>query len=772
MLLRLNYLVLPIVALLATGQAHAQVDPFGDPTPPAAAAPAGAPAAGAPSGDPFGAGAPGAPGAAAAADPLAQEPFVIQQFRDLDPTTPPDLLRAARAVLQFGRLDEAKRYLAKFLASKPADEALVPLTTPYGAFLFEIAKHQDLQPEGQQVSEMVLTAAQRVAQDPARIEALIAQLSSDDYDVRIDALNQLAQSGTHIVSPMLRVLADPAREREHRFIRAALARLATTTELPLLGALDTENDYLKKSVIVALGRMGSSRATAHFVRPAVDPAASPELREGARAALTKIIGTVPDCYEAERYLAQETARLMQGEMPYRADADGLIQLWTWDEAKREVVPRPLPKKDAALLLASRTANDLYLLKKGDNAAHRLMLLTNLELAKSVNGLGNPLPMGEGSAGSFAAKAGPRIMSQVLADALEYGRIPAAIAAAEVLGHLGDASVLLTPDGRASPLADAMVHPDRRVRLAAALAAVKLAPGESFPGASRMSDALAWFAGASGSSYVLVGHPRGEDAQTLVGFMNALGYEGQASYIGRALAEEAFVRPDFEFLLVSDAIDLPPVRELVQWLRRDFRTAQLPVGVMARGELLDAARDAFADDPYTTVFPRLHSIDTAAFQVAQLREIAGRNLVSRDERIDQARSALEALAVLAADDRNLGKYNLLRHEPAIIQALYNPALAARAARVLSLFASPDSQTALVDFASQHVRALADRQAAAAAFEVAVKRRGLRLTQVQIAEQYARYNVSETLDVATQELLGALLDTIEAPAIARGELTSVE
>ena len=44
----------------------------------------------------------------------------------------------------------------------------------------------------------------------------------------------------------------------------------------------------------------------------------------------------------------------------------------------------------------------------------------------------------------------------------------------------------------------------------------------------------------------------------------------------------------------------------------------------------------------------------------------------------------------------------------------------------------------------------------------------LTQEQIARQYARYNSSQALDKPTQELLASILDTIEAPAIARGDL----
>src|SRR4029453_19434017 len=107
-----------------------------------------------------------------------------------------------------------------------------------------------------------------------------------------------------------------------------------------------------------------------------------------------------------------------------------------------------------------------------------------------------------------------------------------------------------------------------------------------------------------------------------------------------------------------------------------------------------------------------------------------------------------------------------------RAVTPPPPAVDAPPLLPGFGTPRSQTALVDFASQQTRDLAERQAAAASFAAAIKNRGLLLTQAQIAEQYVRYNASERQDKPTQELLASILDAIEAPAIARGDLTKAE
>src|SRR5262249_10944094 len=209
----------------------------------------------------------------------------------------------AQSALQFGRPDEAKRYLAKLMADKPADEALAPLTAPFADFMLQLDRTQELQPEGKQAAELVYSASRRIVESSERIAAAIAQLSAPQPSARQDAIETLSLAGTHAVNPMLHALADPTREAEHAKIRTALVQLGQTTELPLIGALDSPNVDLKRQVISVLGRIGSTRAAAFLMRPAVDPATPADVRKVAAAALLRIAGAQPDTYEAEKYLA-------------------------------------------------------------------------------------------------------------------------------------------------------------------------------------------------------------------------------------------------------------------------------------------------------------------------------------------------------------------------------------------------------------------------------------------------------------------------------------
>lgn len=136
-------------------------------------------------------------------------------------------------------------------------------------------------------------------------------------------------------------------------------------------------------------------------------------------------------------------------------------------------------------------------------------------------------------------------------------------------------------------------------------------------------------------------------------------------------------------------------------------------------------------------------------------------VTFEARIEQASRSLDQLIKLAENSATYPFYDLIRQEPAIAQAINTPALTEKAARLLGLLASSSAQRTLVTLASQNARDLDHRQAASSAFQVAVQRRGILLTHDEIVLQYDRYNRSAILDRDTQQVLGAILDSIEGP-----------
>ena len=92
---------------------------------------------------------------------------------------------------------------------------------------------------------------------------------------------------------------------------------------------------------------------------------------------------------------------------------------------------------------------------------------------------------------------------------------------------------------------------------------------------------------------------------------------------------------------------------------------------------------------------------------------------------------------------------------------NPASTQAAIAVCELLPGRQCQVALVDLASRLEEPLPVRKSAAGAFGRSVGRHGILLTAAEIQRQYDRYNQSDRLDAETQEVLGMLLDVIEAP-----------
>ncbi len=691
---------------------------------------------------------------------INQDPLILRHLRESNPTTPEQLMVAAEITLKVESFAECKAFLKKFLETKADDATMAGIAARRGSeILLRLSRHKDVQPEGKQVALAVLTAADRVVKDPARIDRLIVELGDPDAGKREIAANDLAQAGVYAVVPLITAFGDPARAKDFPVIQNVLVRLKIVSEGPLLAALDSPDETQRVNAISTLGYLDSKKAVPHLVRPAVDPKGSAAIQKVARQALMRLVNTVPTAADAEKYLHRRLIAFLAAADVLSQDLGDVVETWRWDADQKVPVPLMLPKSDANLLLATRLAEDLHAIAPKDQYL-RLRVMTRLELEKIVGGLDKPLTRGAGSAFEIASQAGENAVNEILSEAVKQNRLAAAVAACEVLGEIGHARLLVAPAGQESPLAQMLLHPDHRLRFAAAMAIVKLNPTVSFPGASHVTDTLAYYASTSGSRRVLVGHPRADDGQTLVGFMNEFDYQAEATYTGKGLLQFAVASPDYDFILISDAIDSPPVTELVQLLRKDFRTARLPIGVMARGERLDKMKAALEDDTLTTVFPRIHDSETAGFEVSRLVALASRNLMTPDERVDQAATALDALAFLADRPEPQPVYDLVRHEASIIRALTAPGLSAEAAKVLGRLATPKCQTALVDFISQHARPIEDRQAAAAALDAAVARRGTLLTKAQILLQYDRYNSSATLDPETQAVLGHVLDTLES------------
>ena len=541
-------------------------------------------------------GAEGKPAAAPSAIPEGSEPEdpAVQALLETNPTTPSEGIAVAKSLAALGKPKLAKDLLRRVLAAKLDQKQWAALGERLGSTVFfQLGARADLQPEGRQVADAVLSALEAQVRDSQRVAGLIKQLQDPSASVRVAALLGLQQARDAAVGPLLAVLADASRTAEHRNVRAALARMGPDAVRPLIAVLDTPEPGLRVEAIRALAGMDAREAAVFLLAPYcarrapyASPQSSAEVRTAAEAALKRLSGRTPERSEAVYTLTTQARLYFDGRQPIPEVQLGQVQVWSWDAAKRQLTGKILATEDAGRALAARLAREAYSVAPEDPSVRLLYLATMLEQASYENGLDKPLKTDPKTPAGQAAALGPQAVEAVLEFGLAHGHVAAATAAARILGHIGLAEQLQSRAGQPGPLVRAVHHPDARLRFAAVEAILALRPTEPFPGCSFVPAALGFFASSSGSRRIMVADASLIEARRLSAFLAALGYHLDTATNGREALRVAMESADFELVLVDTGLDQPPVDFFVQQLRRDFRTGSIPVGIMARAGHLE------------------------------------------------------------------------------------------------------------------------------------------------------------------------------------------
>jgi HEAT repeat protein len=703
------------------------------------------------------------------------DPNVVA-IRESNPQTPFELMRAVENLINLGRPEEAKKYLKTLIDSKPNRGTLASLQQSFGSgIFFRLTSNEAMQPEGRPFAQAVLDAAYQVAHDPARIAALIKQLSDPSESARYAALVDLRVVGEDAAVALIQALADPTRAAERTALRRGLVGLGRATEGPAFAALESTNEDLRLQVLAVLTSLDTRAVVPFLLRPALLSKPNSVARNFAEKALVRMLDGLPTMGAAQRYLERETRAYFRGQLSGQADHEGFVTQWRWDNrSQRPIVERVTPRT-ASLRTAARLAGELTQLVPS-NAEFRMIHVTAvLESSKLAAGWEQRLEIGTSTPLAMLSNFKPPDLEAVLEFAIKQEHLAAAVAALEIAGEMKSTEFISSSNGQPRILVQSLQHADRRVRFAALEAVQAIDPHAPFAGASLIPEAIASFARASGKRRVLVAHPIIEQAQSLVGLLSELGFEAEKALVGEQVLDLALQHSDVEIILLSDAIDRPRALDVLQQIRREPRLAKLPVGLLARQENFERMQNLVRDDRLVMLFPFPSDLPAASFLLSGLMARGGEYPILPDEALRQATKTLDFFVRLAAQPQVYGFYDLVSQESAAEQALATPVLTTRAAAVLGYLGTATAQQSLITLASQNDRDLVSREAAAKAFDTAVKRRGVLLTRGEILEQYDRYNASATADASTQQVLGSILDSIEAPSKTTSsvaELTGVK
>lgn len=599
----------------ATFVAAYQDDPFGDPF--------GGNDAGAKKqdDDPFnpGAGKPAvgtpATGKGAKVDLPKTEDKVVLAIRETNPATPSEFLQALRIMFDTQNFDEAKSYLGKLEAANVDDATAFALVNEIGSdFIVRLIRSEKMAPKGAAFGRSLLAASSRHLRSDAQLQIYLNDLGSSSPTKRNSAARGFRLAGISGLAHLIKNVG-AADESVRRHYEVAAALIGNPIVKPLESVLETGDDTQKSFALSVLGLANSQKSIPLMLGPMFDPASSSVVKASARKAFTRMLGGAPEENESKRFLRRKLFELIDGATPFNVDPSGYTEFWNWSTDGKFVTSQIKPEM-ASVLMMERLGKALYSIDPQDPQSERLFLATQLTALKTLSNKPVPEVIEKSSLSAVSAKK----WLEVLDVCLEKDLLAGAAGAAEIIGKIGDSSILET--SRFSPLVRAMQRGDRHLRYSCTEAIINLDPQKAFPGANHFIDSAVFFAGTKGEKRVLVAHPKVSEGQNLIGSLLQRGFSANAATTGRELFRMATLDPDVEFMLISDAISRPSLGELITQLRSHPSLARIPIGILSQ-KMNQAKNERIANsDPLTLAIKQPYRI---SFRVEQMLPADNREL---------------------------------------------------------------------------------------------------------------------------------------------------
>ncbi|MCA9200251.1 MAG: hypothetical protein KDA87_22080 [Planctomycetales bacterium] len=687
--------------------------------------------------------------------PVRTNSPAAQSILDSNPTTPEEQLRAIELLIQLDEAETAKPFVNQLAAAELQANELVSLERSYGSGIFlRMARHPQLQPEGQAFANQVFTALQSAFQNPALLKQQAQRLRSKSKAQQAAAVRFLLSASDHAVPALIDATDDVAFQEIKPLLNSLLIRLGKPAIDPLLAYVHHGSDSQRRTALRVLGRIGDKSAAPQMAIGLWNSPSDSAERTAAVKAFEDLFGRFPSydqleilaCRTAERRYSFQTAR--------RTRLDGTVHMWRWDETAKRPKPDSVLPEDAATLEALRIYSGLHALNpmKDDYAIRRMVCL--LELEQRAAGLDQRLPEGTAHAQAFAA--GPAVLERVFRAALHDQHVAAAVAAAGIMSEYAGHDFLSASADQMRPLATGLIHPHRQIRWASTQAIAKMAPHAPFAGASHYLENLSYFAASDGRRKAIVAHPVIGQGRTLAAILNQAGYAARAVNSPDALFEAVRSSADYQLIVMSDSFVRPNSHDTFWRLRKDPAAAILPVAYLLRSarEALPAEITVGQGSQIVTL-PDPHDREGLLLELKNLEALYVRDVMSDDVRMRNAKSSLQWLAE-THDRWGADRVRLDQRFAAIAAGLDHDHLAAEATLLLAKTGSSEAQLALLNQVHLSTLSWEARQQAYQAFNRSVQSFGVLLNQAQIRQQQRRLSES-----AEQErgLFSSVVQTIQ-------------
>ncbi len=511
-----------------------------------------------------------------------------------------ELYDGGMSALEKGQYEEA---LAKFKAlfqEDPSQGQILDLirATETRNFLSMLKQGGEMEMVARRLLESGHVGMKARSQDKALIEPLVDTAIKDESleKRRMASREIMANHGPYAVPYLVRYLGSNDTDERVRAI-FVLEDIGIEAVLPLIETLQSPDAQVRQTTIVALKRLLDPRAYPVLEWIAASKDQPDSVRRAAANALKafgKSVGK-PDMTPEEAFL--EVARMYYTKAPeVIRDLGTNYSLWKWEEGK--LTFKDVPAFMYHLRLAEKAC--MMALHSDPKSANARSMLSLVFAAQQVALANAPADFLESDAGKEEAgrlamadaairSAGVPTLMKALGLALQHNDSTVAIAIIRTLPSFG-AEV---PLGADSALVAALAFPDQTVQWNASLACIRLAPGKVFPRCELVVPLAADAVSLASIRQILVIEP---DTKTAVQMQTELNAAGMHAVVSRTGADglDRAQQMAFDAILVSSSLKDIMAQQVVNHLRRDFRTKSVPVLIVAPEAAAEGLASLFAD----------------------------------------------------------------------------------------------------------------------------------------------------------------------------------
>ena len=201
------------------------------------------------------------------------------------PSTPEELLRAARTTLRFDRVGDSRAFLRRILELQLGDNELTVLRRKAGIDVFlELRQDSRLQPEAEQLLKSINAASKAKTRSTEELTEFVKNLSVPG-SVGENAATELLTAGDTAV-PVL--LASDASTEAGQIANKLLSTHAASLKQAFLKELPAADAMTKTKLLGLLGQSGDSNLAIHLLRWQFEPGVDLNVSEAARDAIRQL----------------------------------------------------------------------------------------------------------------------------------------------------------------------------------------------------------------------------------------------------------------------------------------------------------------------------------------------------------------------------------------------------------------------------------------------------------------------------------------------------